>query len=87
MLIDWDTVGLAPPERDLWRLSDDALDHYAEMTGRVVDPSRIELYRLRWALDDVRAFTARLRAPHDRTPGAEHAWQALRDSVHSVLHA
>jgi spectinomycin phosphotransferase len=84
MLIDWDTVGLAPPERDLWMLPDDALDHYTDMTGRAVDPAGIELYRLRWALDDIRAFTADLRATHGQTPGAEHAWQALRDSVRSI---
>jgi spectinomycin phosphotransferase len=87
VLLDWDTVGLAPPERDLWLLPGDALDQYAGLTGKPVNPAGIRLYRLRWALDDIRAFTEDLRAPHSQTPGAEHSWQALRESVRSVLNA
>ena len=36
---------------------------------------------LRWALDDISCFVRDLRAPHRRTPGAEHAWQSLELSV------
>src|SRR6185437_11811130 len=53
MLIDWDTVGLAPPERDLWMVATETgaeLRRYTELTGRPVDMAAIELYRLRWAL-------------------------------------
>jgi len=71
MLLDWDTVGLAPPERDLWMLTGDALDQYAGLTGKPVN----------------RAYTEDLRVPHSRTPGAEHSWQALRESVRSALDA
>jgi len=87
MLLDWDTVGLAPRERDLWMLPGDALDQYAGSTGKPVDPAGVRLYRLRWALDDIRAYTEDLRAPHTQTPGAEHSWQALRESVCSVRDA
>jgi spectinomycin phosphotransferase len=87
VLLDWDTVGLAPAERDLWMLPGDALDRYAGLTGKPVNPAGIRLYRLRWALDDIRAFTEDLRAPHSQTAGAEHSWQALRESVRSVLNA
>ena len=51
---------------------------YTELTGRPVDLAAIELYRLRWALDDLSCFVRDLRAPHRRTPGTEHAWQALQ---------
>ena len=81
MLIDWDTVGLAPPERDLWMVATETgaeLQRYTELTGRPVDMGAIELYRLRWALDDLSCFVRDLRAPHRRTPGTEHAWQALQ---------
>jgi spectinomycin phosphotransferase len=79
-LIDWDTIALAPPERDLWMVateSGDEVRRYTELTGRPVDPAALEFYRLRWALDDLSCFLRDLRAPHRRTPGTEHAWQAL----------
>ena len=84
MLIDWDTVGLARPERDLWMVATETggeLRRYTELTGRPVDPAALELYRLRWALDDIACFVRDLRAPHGRTPGAEHAWAALELAV------
>ena len=83
MLIDWDTVGLAPPERDLWMVATETgaeLRRYTELTGRPVDLAAIELYRLRWALDDLSCFVRDLRAPHRRTPGTEHAWEPSKSS-------
>jgi spectinomycin phosphotransferase len=80
LLIDWDTVALAPPERDLWSVatgSGEEVRRYTELTGRRVDPALLEFYRLRWALDDLSCFLRDLRAPHHRTPGTEHAWEAL----------
>jgi spectinomycin phosphotransferase len=80
LLIDWDTVALAPPERDLWSVatgSGEEVRRYTELTGRRVDPAMLEFYRLRWALDDLSCFLRDLRAPHHRTPGTEHAWEAL----------
>jgi spectinomycin phosphotransferase len=87
MLIDWDTVGLAPPERDLWMVaseSGDELRRYTELTGRPVDAAAFGFYRLRWALDDISCFVRDLRAPHRHTPGAEHAWQALELSIAQI---
>jgi spectinomycin phosphotransferase len=57
------------------------------LTGKPFNPAGVRLYRLRWALDDIRAFTEDLRTPHGQTPGAEHSWQALRESVRSALDA
>jgi spectinomycin phosphotransferase len=87
MLIDWDTVGLAPPERDLWMVATetgDELRRYTELTGRHVEMAAIERYRLRWALDDLSCFVRDLRAPHRRTPGTEHAWQALQITIDEI---
>ena len=84
MLVDWDTVGLARPERDLWMLaseSGDELRRYTELTGRPVDGTALELYRLRWALDDLSAFVRELRARHRRTAGTEHAWQSFERTI------
>lgn len=86
LLIDWDTVGLAVPERDLSLLSDDpaALGHYTELTGFAPDPSALALYRLRWALTDLAEFLAWFRSPHTRTSDIETAWQGLADTVETL---
>lgn len=85
VLVDWDTVGLAPPERDLWHVTaePDELAPYTEATGRTVDPAAIALYRLRWELDDISIYTAALRAPHARTADTETAFHSLCDYVRS----
>jgi spectinomycin phosphotransferase len=84
LLIDWDTVALAPPERDLWMLDDGspgAWTLYSEATGRAVDTAAIACYRLAWTLADLAAFTGVLRSGHQRTRDTEHAWKALRLSL------
>ncbi len=78
-LIDWGTVQLAPPERDLWMLTaaftgmlgespagDDAevLARYTRATGRAVSPAGLALWRRWWELADVAAFVDDLRRPH-----------------------
>jgi spectinomycin phosphotransferase len=84
LLIDWDTVGLAPSERDLWMVatgSGDEARRYTELTGRPVDTAALEFYRLRWALDDLSCFVRDLRAPHRRTPGAADNWAGLEATL------
>jgi spectinomycin phosphotransferase len=69
-LIDWDTVALADPERDLWMLEDASpgcLRHYEELTGRVISEPAVRLYRLAWSLSDIASFTAMFRAPHQQS--------------------
>ncbi|TDD13705.1 phosphotransferase [Nonomuraea diastatica] len=82
-LVDWDTVGLAPPERDLWLVAEEPGDlaRYAEATGRTPEPRALAFYRLRWALDDVAEFVEWLRSPHGRTPDAEQAWTSLAETL------
>ncbi len=90
LLVDWDTVGLARPERDLWWVLGGPRDpgdtgdegrRYTEATGRAINPDAVTFYRIRWTLDDLAAFTQQLRAEHGRTPDAAGAWQALKDTV------
>jgi spectinomycin phosphotransferase len=92
-LIDWDTVGLASPERDLWEVlgpadSDSdgdsnsaAARRYTHATGHTVDPDGLRCYQVRWALDDLAAFTGALRTGHQDTAGPRAAWQALNENV------
>jgi len=83
LLVDWDTVGLAVPERDLWMVATepDDLAGYADACGRRPDPSALALYRLRWDLEDVAVFVDLFRSPHDRTADAEQAWAGLTSSM------
>jgi spectinomycin phosphotransferase len=84
LLIDWDTVGLAPPERDLWWVvsqTGEEARRYADLTGRAVNAARLAMYRLRWALDDISIFVSQLRAEHHRASDTEHAWLALKQTV------
>jgi spectinomycin phosphotransferase len=80
-LVDWDTVAVDRPERDLWMLEDGsghATSVYEKLTGRVVDPNAITIYRLAWKLADLVAFTVQLYAPHDADPDTEKALWAVR---------
>ena len=88
LLVDWDTVGLAPPERDLWMFDDgspNVLAPYIEASGRVVDDRAISLFRLAWALSDIAAFTALFRSEHGSNRGAEKSLRALTDSLAGAL--
>jgi spectinomycin phosphotransferase len=88
MLIDWDTVGLAPPERDLWWVISDSegeeARRYTRATGRPVDSVALALYRLRWPLDDLSLFVHQLRSEHGRTADAEHALRGLEITLASA---
>ena len=67
VLIDWDTVGLAPPERDvslIATLDNEGVDRYQQATGNELSPAVITLYRLRWYLDDVASAIRLFRNAH-----------------------
>ncbi|WP_436776737.1 phosphotransferase [Yinghuangia sp. YIM S09857] len=85
-LVDWDTVGLAVPERDLWHVvrTQDDLDRYERVARRVVDPAALAFYRLRWLLADTAEFVATFRAPHTGTRDTEDAWRYLRETLAAV---
>jgi spectinomycin phosphotransferase len=78
LLVDWDTVALALPERDLWMLdTGDERARYTEASGRPVDGAAIDLYRLRWHLDDIAAFVHQFRSPHSENADTARAWRWL----------
>jgi len=80
VLIDWDTVALAPPERDLWLIATDGggeLARYTEATGRQINPAAMTLYRLRWYLDDVASAVRLFRRPHGQTEDTQRWWEGL----------
>jgi spectinomycin phosphotransferase len=62
LLVDWDTVALGPPERDLWMV--DARDAYERAAGRRLDDAALDFFRLTWDLKDVAEYLNVLRRPH-----------------------
>jgi hypothetical protein len=80
VLVDWDTVALAPPERDLWMLvghgSEEATS-YADATGHQLDEVAVNFFRLTWDLADIAAFSDLLRLPHDHSEDTAKAYDAL----------
>jgi spectinomycin phosphotransferase len=89
LLVDWDTVGLAPPERDVWSVAESPADltRYAEATGRTVNASALALYRLRWDLEELSVFVGWFRGPHERSPDTDVAWQGLVEAVEHLSEA
>jgi spectinomycin phosphotransferase len=90
LLIDWDTLGLAPPERDLWWiLSDTGAEaaRYAELTGCQVSQPAVTLYRMRWDLDDAGLLLADFRAPHSQDKDTEVGWAALVAAIQRLVAA
>jgi spectinomycin phosphotransferase len=84
VLVDWDTVALAPPERDLWMLVDDSGDDattYANLTGHEPDQVAMDFFRLTWDLGDLAAYTHVLRSPHRHSDDTEKAYDGLTKCV------
>ena len=79
-LVDWDTVKLAPAERDLWMVLGEAPDlrPYEEAGGRGATDDRVlDLYRLWWDLSEIASFIRWFRSPHGRSEDTAIAWEAL----------
>jgi len=71
VLIDWDTVGLGPPERDVSLIvttANEGIERYQQATGIELSPAVITLYRLRWYLDDLGSAIRMFRNAHHDTP-------------------
>jgi spectinomycin phosphotransferase len=80
LLVDWDTVALAPPERDLWMpvaADPQAASRYVEAAGRELDPAALDFFRLRWDLSDLTSFTHKLRSPHTDNADTRKAYESL----------
>jgi spectinomycin phosphotransferase len=81
LLIDWDTVALAPPERDLWMLDDGtpaALGAYSQVTGRMADAATLSYYRLAWRLADLAGCVGLLASAHQKDGNTERAWASMQ---------
>jgi hypothetical protein len=80
VLIDWDTVLLAPPERDLWMLDPgdgSIISAYADATGTTPLPPLLDLYRIRWDVADIALDVSRFRAPHSGSQDDQESWDLM----------
>lgn len=80
LLIDWDTVLLAPPERDIVHVSalpGEVWTTYSRRSGHDVDDAAISLYRLWWALAEITGYVDALRSRHDDDANTREAWKSL----------
>jgi aminoglycoside phosphotransferase (APT) family kinase protein len=83
-LVDWDTVALAPPERDLWMPvvgGADAAARYLRATGTQVDEAALDFFRLTWDLKDLAEYLNVLRSPHQENDDTVRHYQALKNSA------
>jgi hypothetical protein len=81
MIVDWDTILVAPPERDLWRLAQgdgSVLGAYADATGTAPHQWLVDLYGIRWDLAEIASYAAQLRKPHEDTADNRKALDVLR---------
>jgi spectinomycin phosphotransferase len=81
LLIDWDTVALAAPERDLWMLDDGApaaLAAYTQVTGRMADATTLSYYRMAWRLADLASCVRVLSSAHQQDGTTERAWASMQ---------
>ena len=75
LLLDWETLRLAPRERDV-------LAGYAPHVEH--DPALLELFRLEWQLGEVRSYADWLRGPHDDAADTRTALGGLRTQLEGL---
>ena len=67
-----------------WELTGMAGGHYAELTGRRVSGAAMDLYRLRWSLDDIALFVRDFRAPHGQNEDTALMWDAITEEMGEI---
>lgn len=73
-LLDWESLKLAPRERDLRELADASAQVAA-------DPAMVELFDLEWRLDEINQFATWFAAEHHGTEDDRIAYSALLDEL------
>jgi spectinomycin phosphotransferase len=81
VLVDWEAVLLAAPERDLWDMADhdeSILDSYTSATGVDIDREALTLYRLWYDLAEIGGYLSLFRGPHGQTADTNESWRNLQ---------
>ncbi|MFB6719672.1 phosphotransferase enzyme family protein [Kribbella sp. NPDC056345] len=84
-LIDWDTVRLAPRERDLAAVlggPTDVLPAYQAQAGPISPrTAALELFRVWWSLAEIATYVQLFRRPHTDSQDSRESWQDLTTYV------
>ncbi len=80
VIVDWDFVQLAPPERDLWELAEadrSVPAAYTSVTGTVIDYGALALFRMWYDLSEIAGYIELFRGAHDDTDDTAESWKNL----------
>jgi spectinomycin phosphotransferase len=80
VIVDWDSVQLSPPERDLWDLAETdrlVLAAYTEATGTVIDSAALALFRMWYDLAEIASYIELFRNAHEDTEDTAESWKNL----------
>lgn len=83
-LIDWDTLRLAPRERDLWMVIDPTINlqpYQAEVGEAPISAAALRLFRMRWDLGEIALYISQFHAPHDDDPNMRESWKNLGECL------
>jgi spectinomycin phosphotransferase len=87
-LIDWDTLRLGPPERDLWivvRGDSEALAAYQAEAGPFEPrPEAMDFFDLRWTLADICVYLQRFHEAHEGSEDDRASWEELSRCVSMI---
>jgi hypothetical protein len=86
-LVDWDSVLLAAPERDLWDMADhdpSVLGAYSAASGVAIDEDALAFYRMFYDLFEIAGYVQLFRDDHDDTADAAESWRNLQHFLQPV---
>lgn len=78
-LVDWETLAIAPPERDLRDLPEDARSDFT------IDERLLELFDLEWRLMEIEEYARWFMAPHSGSEDDLVALEGLREETEGSL--
>ena len=88
VMVDWESVLLAPPERDLWALAEtdpSILAAYAAGTGVAIDSDALALYRMWYDLAEIAGYISLFRDSHAETADTAESWRNLRHFLRPAI--
>jgi spectinomycin phosphotransferase len=56
----------------------------AELTGRPVGGAAVQMYRMRWSLDDTALAVRDFRAPHEQNEDSGLTWETLTEEIGAI---